>query len=236
MVEAIELGQRVAVLEVTEDLEAVLEAGGALLRLREEIGGGLGYQPYPLWFQEWALKEAEAATLRFFEPLVVPGMFQTADYAAAIFGTRLKITDEEIEEQVAARLKRQDVLVREEPPMVWVIIDEGVLRRRVGGRHVMCEQVNRLVEAARRPNIVIEAVPAGVGAYLGLLGSFAMADFTDIPSVGYQDAPAGGQMVEAPHSVGVLDLTWNTLRAETLSRAASLTLLEEAAKSWTSAT
>lgn len=177
-----------------------------------------------------------AATLRYFEPLVVPGMLQTADYAAAIFRTRLKITDDEIEEQVGARLKRQDVLLREPAPMVWVIIDDGVLRRRVGGPQVMREQVNRLVEAARQPNIVIEVVPAGVGEYLGLLGSFAIADFADIPSVGYQDGPAGGQMVEAPHSVRGLDLTWNTIRAETLSRAASLVLLEEAAKSWTSAT
>lgn len=236
LVEAIELGRRVATPQVTSDLEAALGTEGALVRLRDEIGDGLGYQPYPLWFQEWALKEAEAAALRFFEPLVVPGLLQTADYARAIFRTRLKTSDEEIDEQVAARLRRQDVLSRSDLPLVWVLIDEGVLRRQVGGRHVMCEQINRLGEAARQPNVVIEVIPASVGAHDGLEGGFAIADFQDTPSVGYRECTGGGHMVEESQVVTLLDLIWDTLRGDTLPRAASLALLEEAAKSWASVT
>jgi hypothetical protein len=145
-------------------------------------------------------------------------------------------SDEEIDEQVAGRLKRQESLTRDEPVALWVVLDESALRRQVGGRHVMFEQVNRLVETARQPNVVIEVVPASVGAYLGLLGAFALADFKDAPSVGYQEGAAGGQLVEAPESVAALDLVWDTIRGDTLSRAASLALLEEVAKSWTSAT
>ncbi len=70
------------------------------LRLRDEIGDGLSYQVFPAWFQDWAHKEAEAAILRFFEPVIVPGLLQTGDYARAIFRTRFRITREEIEEQV----------------------------------------------------------------------------------------------------------------------------------------
>jgi Domain of unknown function (DUF5753) len=166
----------------------------------------------------------------------VPGLLQTADYARAIFRTRLKTSDDEIDELVAARLRRQEVLAGDNPPMLWVVVDEGVLRRQVGGRDVMGEQVSHLVEASRRPKVVIEVVPVGAGAYLGLLGSFAIADFKDALSIGYQEGPAGGQPFEAAEDVAVLDLTWDTLRRDTLSRAASLALLEEVAKSWTSAT
>jgi transcriptional regulator with XRE-family HTH domain len=236
LIQAIELGQRAATAEVTGDLEAALEAGGALARLRDEIGDGLGYQAYPSWFQEWALKEAEATTLRWFEPLVVPGLLQTEDYARAIFRTRFRITSDEIEERVAARLKRQEVLTRDEPAALWVILDEWVLRRPVGGRHVMLEQVSRLTDAARQPHIVIEVIPAGVGAHEGVAGAFAIADFEDAPSVGYQEGAVRGQPVEEPKDVASLDLTWDTLRGDALPRAASLVLLEEVAKSWTSAT
>lgn len=236
LVEAIELGRRVATPQVTGDLEAALRTEGALTQLRDEIGDGLGYQPYPLWFQEWPLKEAEAAALRFFEPLVVPGLLQTADYARAILRTRLKTSDEEVDEQVAARLRRQEVLSRAELPLVWVLVDEGVLRRQVGGRHVMCEQLNRLGEAAREPNVVVEVIPASVGAHDGLEGGFAIADFPGAPSVGYRECAGGGHMVEEPQVVTLLDLVWDTLRGEALPRAASLALLEEAAKSWASVT
>jgi transcriptional regulator with XRE-family HTH domain len=236
LVQAIELGQRSATAEVTGDLEAVLHADGALVRLRDEIGDGLGYQAYPSWFQEWALSEREAKRLRWFEPLVVPGLLQTADYARAIFRTRFGITGEEIEEQVAARLKRQEILTRDRPAALWVVLDEWVLRRPVGGRDVMLEQVSRLAEAAGQPHIVIEVIPVTTGAHTGLEGAFAVADFEDAPSIGYQEGAVRGQPVEGVKDVASLDLTWDTLRGDALPRAASLGLLEEAAKSWTSAT
>ena len=74
LVQAIELGQRAATPQVTDDLEVALSAGGALAKLRDEMGNGLSYQAYPSWFQDWANKEAEATTLRWFEPLIVPGL------------------------------------------------------------------------------------------------------------------------------------------------------------------
>ena len=126
LIQAIELGQRVATAEVTEDLERALNAGGALSRLRDEIGDGLGYQPYPSWFQDWLISEREAKKLRWFGSLLVPGLLQTADYAKAVFRTRFGVTDEEVDEQAAARLKRREILERDEPPALWVIVDESV--------------------------------------------------------------------------------------------------------------
>ena len=237
LIQAIELGQRAATADVTEDLERVLPADGALTRLRDEIGDGLGYQAYPSWFQDWLVSEREAKRLRWFEPMLVPGLLQTEDYARAVFRARFGITDEEIDEQVAARLKRQEILTRSEPAALWVILDESVLRRPVGGRYVMREQVVYLVEAARRPHVPIQVISASVGAHRGLwAGAFIIANFEDAPTVGYQETACQGQLVDRREDVETLIDCWDTLVREALPWAASRALLEEAAKSWTSAT
>jgi transcriptional regulator with XRE-family HTH domain len=236
LLQAIELGQRAATAQVTEDLEAALNADGALARLRDEIGDGLGYQAYPSWFQEWAFLEREAKRLRGFEPMVVPGLLQTDDYARAVFGTRFGPTDEEIDEQVAARLKRQEILNREHSPLLWVILDEAVLRRPVGGTYVMREQLRHLTEMARRPCVSLQVIP-GTVTHLGLCaGGFAIADFQDAPTVCYQETASQGQVVDRGEDVAAIIETWDTLVREALPWAASQSLLEEAAKSWTSAT
>jgi Domain of unknown function (DUF5753) len=100
----------------------------------------------------------------------------------------------------------------------------------------MQEQVTRLAEMARLPHVMVAVIPASAGAHDGLEGAFAIADFQDAPGVGYREGAGGGHVVEEPHAVTLLDLVWDTLRGDTLSRAASLAVLEEAAKSWTSAT
>ncbi len=232
LLQAIELGQRTATLEVTRDLETALHAEGALVQLRDEMAESLGYQAFPAWFQDWALKEAEATTLRWYEPLIVPGLLQTEDYARAIFATRFRITEDEIEELAAARMKRQEALAREYPPTFRVVLDEAVLHRQVGTRHSMCEQMNRLAGAARQPHIAIEVIPADACAHIGLTGAFAIADFEDTPSVGYVESALRGFPVEDAKDVEALVVIWDTLRGEALPRPASLGLLEEAAKSW----
>lgn len=237
LIEAIERGERVATEEVTRDLEGVreLQTNGVLLDLRSRFGDTLSYQVYPPWFQDWAIYEAEATQLRWFEPNVVPGLLQTEDYARAIFRSRFGVSAEEIEEQVAGRMKRQEILARDDPPRLWVLLDEFVLRRPVGGRHVMLDQVEKLIEAANQPSTMLQVIPASVGAHLGLLGHFVVADFVGGPSVGYQDAAVRGMPVEDVEDVAALILTWDTLRGEALPRAASRALMEEAVKSWTSA-
>jgi transcriptional regulator with XRE-family HTH domain len=237
LIQAIELGQRAATPEVTADLERCLAADGALTRLREEIGDGLGYQPYPSWFQDWVASEREAKRLRSFEPSLVPGLLQTEEYARAVFSARFGATDLEIDEQVAARLKRQEILAREDPPAFWVILDEAALRRPVGGRHVMREQVAHLLTASRRPATSVQIISSEIGVHRGLwAGAFVVADFDNGLPVGYQETASQGQFVDRAEEVGVLLDCWDTLVREALPWAASQALLEEVAKSWTSTT
>jgi hypothetical protein len=101
----------------------------------------------------------------------------------------------------------------------------------------MLEQVNRLIEAAKQPSIRIEVIEVGVGSHEGLYGGpFIFADFEDAPSVGYLETTIGGRPLKERKDVAALDLVWATLRGEALPRGASLALLEEAAKAWSSAT
>jgi transcriptional regulator with XRE-family HTH domain len=236
---AYENSWRVPTRDTTADVDAVpeLHTNGALSHLWEQFEDGMNYQAFPDWFQDWPEKEAIAKRLRGYEPNLVPGLLQTEDYARAVFRTRFGITEDTVEERVAARLKRQQILARDNPVALWVIMDEWVLRRPVGGRHVMLEQVNRLIAAARQPTIVIGIIRAAVGTHPGLDGGgFAIADFVDAPSVGYLQGHVRGQPVRDQNDVEALELVWDTVRGEAESRAASLALLEEVAKSWTSAT
>jgi transcriptional regulator with XRE-family HTH domain len=237
LISAYENGWRVPTRPTTIDIDAVpvLNTHGALTELWDQFEDGMNYQAYPDWFQDWPEKEATATTLRGFEPLLVPGLLQTDLYARALFGTRIGVTEDEIDELVAARLKRQEVLNKPDPPTLWVMLDEWVLRRPVGGPLVMLEQVNRLIEAAVRPNVVFELIPADAGAHEGLYGGgFAIADFNDAPSIAYQESAVQGQIVQDAEHVATLVAKWTTLGTEALPRKASITRLEEAAKSWTS--
>ena len=237
LIQAIELGQRAATPEVTTDLERALAADGALTRLREEIGDGLGYQPYPSWFQDWVASERVAKQLRWVEPMLVPGLLQTEAYARAIFGARFGMTAEEIDEKVAARLKRHEILALDQPPTLWVIVDEAVLRRPVGGPEVMRGQVDHLIDGAQRPHVSVQIIASAVGAHRGLsTGGFAIADFEESPSVGYQETACHGQFIDRREDIEILVECWDTLVREALPWAASQDLLEEVAKSWTSTT
>jgi transcriptional regulator with XRE-family HTH domain len=239
LISAYENGWRVPTRPTTADIDGVAELNthGALTELWDQFEEGMNYQAYPDWFQDWPEKEATATTLRGFEPLLIPGLLQIDMYARALFGTRIGATEDEIDELVVARLKRQEVLTKPNPPTLWVILDEWVLRRPVGGRHVMLEQITRLIEAAQQPNVVFEVIPSDAGAHEGLSGGgFAIADFKDAPSVGYQESAVQGQIVQDPEHVARLIAKWTTLGTEALPRKASITLLEEAAKSWTSHT
>jgi hypothetical protein len=210
-----------------------MATSGALAALREQLKDHLKKGPYPGWFDRWPEAETTARTLRSFELVNVPGLLQSEDYARAMLSTQVMATDEEVEEMVAARMERQAILKREKPPMLWVILDEGVLRRPVGGTWVMKEQVLRLTEAARRPNIVLQVIPLSAGAHQGMSGSFVIAEFEKAPAIAYQDTAARGQIIEGADDLEAIMVMWDTLKSEALPRGASLELVEKVAKTWT---
>ena len=134
----------------------------------------------PTGFGIYVGLEAEAAGVRSFEGEVIHGLFQTPDYARAILReVQVKDSDEQIERLVDLRIKRQDSLERTPPLDVWLILDESVVRRTIGGPDVMRGQLARLVEASRKPNVTLQVLPFASGSHAGLRGSFSILEFPE---------------------------------------------------------
>lgn len=231
----VEMGQRTPSFELAASWDAVpeLNTGGALTELRRQLNNILKVRADPGWFQEWFRKESEATSLRWYEPLLIPGLLQTEQYARAVMRTRPGDTDEHIDQMVVARMERQVILAGEKPPMLWVVIDEGVLHRPIGSAEIMRDQLLHVVEMARRPNIVLQVVPAATGAYEGLRGPFILATFAGgAQDVAYQDGAMFWQFIEDEADLAVVAVTWDAIKSDALPRSASLDLVKEAAQKW----
>jgi transcriptional regulator with XRE-family HTH domain len=229
----VESGRQAPIEPLVDALETIpgLRCDGALRALFDQMAEYLTNGVFPGWFQGWPNKEAAAVRLRTFEPLVVPGLLQTEGYARSLLSVRVGITTDKVDEDVAARVARQAIHDRDSPPQLWVIIDEGVLRRPIGSREIVREQLRHLLEMAARPNIVVQVIPLEAGAHEGLNGgAFVIAEFDDAPDVAYQDAAVSGQIIEDHDAIRELAHRWDMLQRVTLPEAMSLRVIEEAAE------
>jgi transcriptional regulator with XRE-family HTH domain len=236
LVGAVETARRMPTEDFTARCDVVdeLGTGGALLRLRAHLRDQLHRQVWPPWFREWPSIEREALSLRSWELPVVPGLLQTEAYARALLrGVLPDANDDEVEQQASARVQRQEILRRQDPPMLWAIMDEGALRRRVGDASIMREQLDHLIEVSRSPKIKVLVVPASAGAHVGLSGAFVIAEFREGPDVVYLDTAAQGQIADHPDIVKACAQVFDTLRAEALPPQASLDLIAEVRDTWT---
>ena len=234
VISKIETGDRPPAEDFPPRLDAVpeLDTRAALSRLWDHLKKGQK-QSLHGWFQEWADIEAQAAVLRWYEPLVVPGLLQTEEYARAILSARPDGNLDDLDEQVAARLARQAVLDRPDAPQLWCVLDEGVLHRAIGGSKVTRSQLYRLAEVAEHPKTTIQVIRA-VGAHAGLLGGFIIADLDARPPVAYLETAAEGHVTDSPSVAAHVALSFDRLRAEAESWASSRDLIRKVAEEqWT---
>ena len=225
----IESGQRAPTREQAILLDEVFGTPGTFQRLEGRLRG----VPFSSGFRPFHPFEAEARTLRTFEHTMVPGLFQTEDYARAILRTHPDTSDEDLKERVAARMARQSILTREDPapPRIWAVLDQQALMRNVGGPAVMCGQIEHLAALALWPRINIQVIPAD-NPHPGLLGAFVLAEMNEPPAIVYLETAADGQTVEDPIAADAMTLMFDALRMEALTGGASLNLIEEAAQRW----
>jgi len=124
--------------------------------------------------------ESAAAIRRNFEPLLIPGLLQTEEYARAlILGMDERIPVGRVDTLVEIRMRRQELIDRINAPLLFFVLDEAVVRRPAGGGGVMRNQIRHLMELADRPNVTIEVVPYAAGVHPGLRGSFSVLEFPD---------------------------------------------------------
>jgi hypothetical protein len=143
--------------------------------------------------------EAAAQAVRAYEQQVVPGLLQCEAYARAMIrAARPDITSEDMDRRVRVRMERQSLLIQDDPIDLWVVLDEAVVSRPVGGDAVMRDQLKRLVEAADLPNVTLQILPFAAGAHAGMDGTFAILDFPEVedPNVVFAENATGGLFLE----------------------------------------
>jgi transcriptional regulator with XRE-family HTH domain len=195
-----------------------------LLGVLREAGQRGWMQPYrselPEVYSDYIGFEDEARSISNYESLFIPGLLQTEDYARAqLHGTLLHASNEEVENRVTARMERQALLTRENPPRLWAIMDEAAVRRLVGGRAVMIAQLGRLRDIGAEQNVTIQVIPFAAGAHPGMDGSFVVLEFPDPAdqSIVYTESAAGGLFLEQDVEIHRYILMFENLRASALS-------------------
>jgi transcriptional regulator with XRE-family HTH domain len=173
----------------------------------------------PDWFATYVGLEAEAASISVYQAEIVPGLLQTERYATALHRAELmKATDEEIEQRVTVRMERQARLKLPDAPQLWVVLNEAVLRRVIGERSIMQEQLVRLTEAAEEPNITIQVLPFSAGAHASMDSAFWILGF-DPPTDGeivYFEHPTCSLYLEKADEVARYRLIYEHLRAASM--------------------
>jgi transcriptional regulator with XRE-family HTH domain len=203
----------------------------ALVQVAREARKRGWWQAYddvlPEWFEIYVGLEAEAAEVKEFEPQLVPGLLQTADYARAVIrAEHPDAPDEEVNRRVELRMKRQDT---SNPPRLWVVLDEAVLRRPVGGSEVMQAQLHRLTEASRVPGNTIQVLAFAAGEHGSMGSAFSILTFPEPadPGVVYVETRAGSLYLEG-QQVREYTAVFQHLVATALGQKESTTMIAEA--------
>ncbi|MEV4105407.1 DUF5753 domain-containing protein [Nonomuraea sp. NPDC049649] len=177
--------------------------------------------------------EPSARVLRSWDPLLFPGLLQTEDYARAVFrGGPAGSSDRRVEDGVSARMHRQLILDTEAPPTLWVLFDEMVLRRPIGGPQVMVTQLEHVLAVADRPYITVQVVPFDTPCTAGLLSSFIIAELSDGPTAVSVDSAGRGEVSAEHDFVTLIWDRYDKLRAEAYRPGRSLEMIEEARDQW----
>ncbi len=229
----IEIGNRTPKPDLAARCDEVFGTGDYFARLCRNITSSSA----PHWFLRWSDEiEPRARVLRTWDPMLVPGLLQTETYVRAIFRGGLATSEREIEEQVDARMSRQIILDRENPPALWALLDEWVLRRPIGGPQVMCDQLDHLMTVAGRQNVKVQLVPHDAPCTIGLTSGFALAELPDAPTAVSVESAGAGEVSAEHELVALIWGTYDRIRAEAYRPGQSLEMIKEARDQWKSKT
>ncbi|MFF4156323.1 Scr1 family TA system antitoxin-like transcriptional regulator [Streptomyces sp. NPDC001678] len=220
-----ELGKEMPSREVSEQLDELLGADGDLNDLWEYA------QRFPPTdaFRQYKRYETRAVAMHKYQAHTVPGLLQTESYAREVMRHALPwCTPGEIEEKVAARLARRSVLLKEEPPLLWSVLDEAVIRRPVGGPSAMRAQLTYLLEAIQAPNVEMQVLPFAVGGHAAMGGSVTVLSFDNAPDIVYLEGGAVTGMVKDRRGVARHSHRYDRVQALALPPEASARWIEKA--------
>jgi transcriptional regulator with XRE-family HTH domain len=208
--------------DLSEKLDAAFGTDGLFGRLHELAKR----EAHPDQYRRFMDFEARATAIENYVAHVVPGPLQTEAYARDLFRCQPELSEEQIEERVTARMARQERLKSESPPYRWAILDEAVLRRQIGSRECMYEQLASLLEQVDTPNSKVQVMPFGAGAHPLLGGSLTLLTLPGGSAVAYEEGIEAGHLYEDPEAVLKRQRHYDVLRANALSLAESAALIQ----------
>lgn len=180
----------------------------------------------PSDWQTWSDFEDEASALLQFEPMALPGLLQSSEYARAIIeATGGKLDEVEVDALVASRMARQGLLSKKQPLLLHAVIEESVLSRPFGDEEACTRQLRHLIDTASRPNVTLQVLPTSAGLHPGLNGPFIMLDYEEQPSLVWLETKLSSLFLEDDDQIDAFAAAWDELVNRALSTDESLELL-----------
>ncbi|MGK4584200.1 helix-turn-helix domain-containing protein [Kitasatospora sp. HPMI-4] len=206
----VETAERLPLPPLSSKIDAAFGTGGLFEGLWEIIRR----EQFPDRYRRYMELEAQASLIQVYCSQLVLGLVQTADYAHAVLrsGSPRDVA-EKIDEKLAARLDRQDILKRPVPPHLWLILDEAALRRPVDGPEVMRAQLDHVLAVAQRPNIVVQVLPFASGAHPAMGGSLTILTLASGTEAAYMEGSHTGHLEEDAEAVRGFRLSYDLIKA-----------------------
>ncbi|MDF3300778.1 helix-turn-helix domain-containing protein [Streptomyces tropicalis] len=212
-------------LELARALDAALGADDLLVELWPYVYR----EAFPDWSRAFIAHSERAVSIREYAAHVVPGLLQTREYARAVLSVGLTLSgDDQLEERLTVRMTRQERLRSSDRPELWVVLDEAVLRRPIGGREAMRAQLEVLLNTASEHHVTVQVLPFDQGEHDAMGGSLTVLTLPDGSEVAYTEGAHYGQLVEDPAEVGRFTVTYDRLRANALPPLMSLDMIRSA--------
>lgn len=208
---------------INGQLRVVIEGINRIARIRENPGQA---QAEPFYEAE-----ARAHTVRYWAPIILPGIVQTPAYATELFKA-MRFDQAKVAERLEVRISRQAILERQDPPDITIVVWEPVLHHQIGTGETMRDQIARLIELSDMPTVTIHILPSGHGANPGLGGAIQLAATADAPELLLSDTLLEDHLTNDPLQVRQASSTFNSVRADALNRAGSRDILVEAMERW----
>ena len=224
LVAAVERGRRIAQPHMIDRADEVLDAGGVLKAMKDEVARAR----YPRFFRDAARYEADAVEVHVYANHVVPGLLQTEEYARAVFHMRRPpLHEDTIEQRVAARLARQRLFSRSPTPSVSFVVEEVVLHRPLGGRDVLRRQLEHLLTIGRLPHVEFQVMPTSCEEHAGLGGPMTLLESPRQQRVAYLEVGNVSRILTERAKVRELEVQYGIIRAQALGPRESLTFVEQ---------
>jgi hypothetical protein len=208
---------------VSGRLRVMFEGVTRIARIRENPGQA---QAEPFYEAE-----ARAHTVRYWAPIILPGIIQTPAYATELFKA-MRFDEAKVTERLEVRMARQAILERPDPPDITIVLWEPVLHHQIGSHETMRDQIARLIALSDLPTVTIHVLPSSHGANPGLGGAIQLAAAGDAPELLLSDGLVEDQLTNNPEVVRRASSTFNNVRADALNRAGSRGILTEAMDRW----